>query len=269
MSMANNHNSYRSSHTAPKAVSNYSDIYSGFKKSGRVADRFSYARWQIEREEINKYISREFGGGQTDKSYLDFACGTGRLLALLESHFALSIGVDISQEMLNVAATVCDKSELVCADLTNECTTFDNQFHLITAFRFFLRAEPELRLTVFKKIYELLTQDGTFIFNVHDSRYSLNWPLYFYSDFTGKESPVPGEFCLEARPSFSDEEVKDSLESIGFTVERITHIGIVPNWLYGLPLFSKLYLHIDRYFYRRQWGKSISVERIYFCKKTD
>jgi len=258
--------SYRSSHKGDAVVKNYSDIYSGFRKNGRIADRFSYARWQLEKKELSSFFNQDpilFSQNQ----YLDFACGTGRLLSYLENNFAASTGVDISPEMLNIAEKDCKKSELICGDITHENLLEGRKFDVITAFRFFLRAEMPLRKSVFSMIYELMNDDSLFIFNVHDSKNSLNRPLYFFSRLTGKESPVPGSFDMGTRPHFQEAEVNSMLEESGFKLEKTVYLGFVPNMLYGLPMFSRFYYKVDELLYCHQWFKRMSIERIYYCRK--
>jgi SAM-dependent methyltransferase len=258
--------SYRSSHKGEAIAKAYSDIYSGFRKNGRIADRFSYARWLLEKKELSAYFNQDpiF---LSEKRYLDFACGTGRLLSFLAKNFYASTGVDISKDMLNIAEDNCNESELICADITCEHLFDGRKFDIITAFRFFLRAETSLRQAVFARIYDLLDDDGVFIFNIHDNKNSLNWPLYLFSRIAGKESPIPGPFDLGARPHFQESEVRSVLEESGFQIVKTVYLGFVPNILYGLPMLSKLYYKIDELLYYRQWFKGMSIERIYYCRK--
>ena len=109
--------------------------------------------------------------------------------------------------------------------------------------------------------------DCLFIFNVHDNKFSMNWPLYLFSLISGKESPVPGPFDLGTRPFFQDGLVSAMLKRNGFQIEKVVHLGIVPNFLYGLPVFTSLYYKLDLLMYKHQLLKTIAVERIYYCKK--
>ena len=69
-----------------------------------------------------------------EKRYLDFACGTGRLLSFLENNFAASTGVDISKDMLNIAEKYRKKSELICGDITREHLLDGRKYDIFTAF---------------------------------------------------------------------------------------------------------------------------------------
>lgn len=263
--MKRSDNSYRRSHKSSEAVENYSRIYSDEDKGG-VRDRFSLARWSLEKHDLDHYLSSRFEDLSKLK-VLDFACGTGRLTRFLEDRAQSVTGVDISEEMLAEAAPRLKHAKLVCADITQEDVFGERKFDVISAFRFFLRAEGSLRTEALAKIHQLLKEDGLFFFNVHDSRKSANFPLFLYSDIAGKESPYPGPFDLGVRPCFPDDMVRQQLERSGFKIEKVSHIGLVPNWLYGLPWFTNLYTKIDSLFYRKQALSAFAIERIYYCRK--
>lgn len=102
-----------------------------------------------------------------DINLLDFACGTGRVAGFLESRVATSVGVDVSDSMLEIAKKKLTKTEIIKADITKEKVLAGRKFNLITAFRFFLNAEPELRKAALKSLVPLLEKDGYFVFNNH------------------------------------------------------------------------------------------------------
>ncbi|MFT6791471.1 MAG: ubiquinone/menaquinone biosynthesis C-methylase UbiE, partial [Cellvibrionaceae bacterium] len=73
---------------------------------GILADDFG--RYMLEREAsiLNKIIPRlgRYSGVQgPGETYLDFACGTGRVTQIFEQHFPVSFGVDVSENMISVA----------------------------------------------------------------------------------------------------------------------------------------------------------------------
>ena len=91
---------------------------------------------------------------------LDFACGSGRVLELLEGHVGKATGVDVTESMLEVAADVTERSRLVHADITRSDDLDGEQFDLITAFRFFPNAELDLRHEAMAKLATLLAPGG-------------------------------------------------------------------------------------------------------------
>ena len=97
------------------------------------------ARWEASylRQIVPELVQ---GGGR----YLDFACGTGRITAIVAPLVRESVGVDLSESMLAEARPKCPATRFLQADLTREDVDI-GQFDLATSFRFFGNAEHELR----------------------------------------------------------------------------------------------------------------------------
>lgn len=107
-------------------------------------------------------------------SYLDFACGTGRVLAHVERDFQMAVGLDISPTMLAVANQRVRAATLVEGDATRDPAVLDGRrFDFITAFRFFLNAQPSLRAEAMGFLASALkNEQSRLLFNVHGNRYS-------------------------------------------------------------------------------------------------
>jgi SAM-dependent methyltransferase len=102
------------------------------------------------------------------ENYLDFASGTGRILAHVGPHFATTYALDISEQMLSVAQEKFPAARFVTADFRENPVVLQTlKFDLITAFRFFPNAEPELRDGAMSYIAAHLHKDGYLILNNH------------------------------------------------------------------------------------------------------
>jgi ubiquinone/menaquinone biosynthesis C-methylase UbiE len=123
--------------------------------------------WSREQEILLGIMDKYFPG--RDVHLLDFACGTGRITQFLENRVKTSTGVDVSGSMLAIARKKLKQTEIIETDITTENTLKPKKFNLITAFRFFLNAEPELRSAAIKAIAELLDDDGYLVFNNHQN----------------------------------------------------------------------------------------------------
>lgn len=154
---------YRNSHTA---LSKPDDYDSQFWISGTTNHLF----WEIERMIISDIISRL---NAPPKRALDFACGTGRVLSFLEAHVAETTGIDVAGEMLKVAGKRCQRSRIVKGDLTRNHNLIEGKFNLVTAFRFFLNAQQELRESALKAIHKLIANEGLLIVNFHLNPHSI------------------------------------------------------------------------------------------------
>lgn len=123
----------------------------------------------IERQVTLRLVDRLFPHGVP--RYLDFACGTGRILSAVASRAHEACGVDVSETMLEQARTRCGHARLLLSDLTRDPADI-GRFDLITAFRFFGNAEPPLRVAALRALSARLNPGGYLIVNNHRNRSS-------------------------------------------------------------------------------------------------
>jgi SAM-dependent methyltransferase len=127
--------------------------------------------WRLEQRVLEQVLRDHLHSGEI--SHLDFACGTGRILEFFSGRVSSTTGVDVSPSMMEVARKVVPDAELIEADLTQQDVLGERSFDLITAFRFFPNAEPELRQAIFKVLARHLAPEGVLVFNNHKNRNSL------------------------------------------------------------------------------------------------
>ncbi len=152
---------YRGSHMMKEQASHYDAEFQNDNSPSGIL-------WYLEQQILERLLS-----GLTPSRALDFACGTGRILSFLETRVPETMGIDISEEMLNIARTRCLRSELICRDITRDPQSFGDHFDLITAFRFFLESQDELRNQVLDILREIIAPNGYLIVNFHRNPYSM------------------------------------------------------------------------------------------------
>jgi predicted TPR repeat methyltransferase len=132
---------------------------------------FDAAMWEHEQLLLDRIVQQHV---PPRGSYLDFACGTGRVLSYVEPHFREAVGLDISDTMLAVARERVPDATLVQADATrNPAALQHRRFDFVTAFRFFLNAQPSLREAAMAFLASTLRDQGSrLLFNVHGNRHS-------------------------------------------------------------------------------------------------
>ena len=133
---------------------------------------FDAILWEIERSAIREILDRHVGR-TVDKSLLDFACGTGRILRHLENDFQTATGVDVSPAMTALAHERVRKARIVVGDMINDASLLPGPFDVITVFRFFLNAEPTLREQALLALRKRMHEKSVLIANVHGSCPSL------------------------------------------------------------------------------------------------
>jgi len=108
------------------------------------------------------------GGGR----YLDFACGSGRILVSVAPAFRDVVAVDVSENMVAEARRKVPGAAFHVVDLTVDPLDL-GRFDLITAFRFFGNAEDGLRRAVLRRLRGLIADDGCLLINNHRNPASL------------------------------------------------------------------------------------------------
>ena len=156
--------------------------------------------WSIEQRVMKNIIGSFLAGKDVD--YLDFACGTGRVLAFMEKETQSATGVDISKSMLEVARENVTRAEVIEGDLTRATVLPGREFDLITAFRFFPNAEDQLRQDAMNALAKRLKPGGFLVFNNHKNTSALSYRIVKMLKGNSADQPAtktgarPGAACL-------------------------------------------------------------------------
>jgi len=160
---------------------------------------------------------------------LDFACGTGRILAALEDATAEAYGFDVSAEMLEIAAARGLPATLLKTDPKKPSLQLPRTGSspvVVTMFRFILNAEPAARAVAMEFAAEALSgsADSLLIVNNHGNRSSLR-------ELARLKPRRQGPWFN----SMSDGEMRDLLASHGLTVVSRFGVGAAPSSTYRNP----------------------------------
>lgn len=226
--------SYVDSHKDPSKGQQYDEWY--------ATDPWNRYLWGREQEVLRQLLREQFGGTPID--LLDFACGTGRITAALEPHVRSAVGVDVSASMLGQARRKLTRTELIEGNLLEAPLLRDRRFNLITAFRFFVNAEPSLRNGAIKALAPHLADDGCLVFNNHQNLGSA------YIQLTKAYARVKG---FKFANTLSIAECEALVRSVGL---EITHI-------YPVAMFHLPRLHLPPALYRAAdavgaWSQAIA-----------
>jgi SAM-dependent methyltransferase len=218
--------------------------------------------WEVEQAALLAILSRYQSAGSGPIRLLDFACGTGRILQLFESRVETSVGVDVSKSMLEVAESHLSRSELLNVDLTRETALSGRRFELITAFRFFPNAEPQLRDDVMRELVGLLADNGVMVFNNHlrctGSRMRLR---RFLRRAIGRGSDRDLH-CM------SDAEVDSLAGRFGLCVVELHSLAVLPVLKEKRPRIPKRLIEwIERWAVDRKSLAAVANTRIYVLRR--
>jgi len=218
--------SYKYSHMSKDYGKRYSKTYS---------EGYYYYQWELlEKDLLISLLKEEKERGA--KTYLDFACGTGRLLKEGEIIFESSYGYDVSESMLDICKDTCQNSTIKCLDITE--TETNEKFDVITAFRFFLNAEMELKEIILQELHKLLNDDGVLIANIHTTPTS---PM-------GIAYRIRNKLKGNNTPTLSLKEFETILNKNGFEIISSQYYGFLPRtgWAFG-ELAKYLLIPVERF----------------------
>lgn len=152
------------------------------------------------------------------ESFVDLACGTGRILEVGVAAGLHAHGVDVSAAMLDACRRRIPGAALSHAHLGDFRP--EGPQDLVTLFRFFTNAEPELREEAVATAHRLLVPGGVFVSNVH---------LQVTSPGGAARQLARAARRAEYPRPYSWRRHRRLLEHAGFVVERIEPYGLLPN----------------------------------------
>lgn len=235
---------YRKSHLAPEKGKAYQASFS--------ENPFRAMVWELERRILDRAV-REFLPG-VEIRHLDVACGTGRILGHFREQAIESVGIDIAPGMLAVAREQCAGSELIEGDFTGCAALSGRRFNLITAFRFFPNAEPELRKATMAEIAAHLETGGCCIFNNHRNLSSTRYRL----------ARLLGRGGLDG---MSRDEAENLVMNAGLEIAQIYHLNVLPaSERYTLLPVSVL-VKAEQALSGISWLRDLGENLIYVCRQ--
>jgi ubiquinone/menaquinone biosynthesis C-methylase UbiE len=212
------------------------------------AGSYSSRIWELQRPVLAEIFQRHQAKVGHPLSLLDFACGTGRVTAYLEPLVKRVDGIDISAEMVAVARTRCAKARLQVGDILTQVDLLEKNYDVITAFRFLVNVEPEIRQRVLRALRQRISEpNGLLVVNVHGNSRSLRHPAIVWRRWRERSRPT-GQMLNEMSPG----ETRRLLHECNFQVVKQFGFGILPPTLYRTPLRS-LAFAVD---------KSLAVNRV-------
>ncbi len=151
-----------------------SHLHAGAPYDARFRDRPGRAAmWLLEQELIGKIFPR-----LAPARALDFATGTGRIASRLETCLpgCELHGIDISADMLGVARSRCKRVVFHAMDGRQALHEFGREaFDVVSAFRFFSNADPQLREDAAGQIAGLTRPGGHVVVNNHRNFWSTSY----------------------------------------------------------------------------------------------
>jgi ubiquinone/menaquinone biosynthesis C-methylase UbiE len=251
----------------------YTESYQQQEKSGEaydrsLANRFELAIFRLERA-ILEDLFRRLRSSDPNTSYLDFACGTGRIITVFKDMIRSKVGVDTSAGQLAVAQEKVPDAEFILGNVvTDPALLAGRRFDLITSFRLLLNLEPENRVPVLRALRELLTPSGYLIVDNHMNRYSVLGLMALLAHkvlrFPKKPRVPPGRRGIIS--TMSEREIRQALTAAGLQVEEVHRIFVLPGHKSLLLLPPRWLVPLEA-FLSRLPSNRFSKNQIYVCRR--
>ena len=223
------------------------------------AESYASRIWDLQRPVLEKIVKNFRAAQAGPVRLLDFACGTGRVLSVLETLVEAADGVDISENMVAVARGKCARARLRVGDVLTQPELLEQNYDVISCLRFLLNVEPELRGRVLRKLREVLrTPDGLLLVNVHGNSRSLRHPAIVWRRARGGEKETMlNELSVGA--------AKRLLAESGFEIVQQFGFGVLPPTLYRTPL-RRAAAVVDRACAGDNFWNNWSVDILFVCR---
>lgn len=238
----------------------------GYDRS--LANPFELAIFALERRHLLD-LFRRVRGSDPDTRYLDFACGTGRILAVFRDLIHDKVGMDTSAGQLEIARRKVPDAVLVHGNLvTHPDLLGDRRFDLITSFRLLLNLEPENRVPILRALRECLAPGGRLIVDNHMNRYSvLGLTALVAHEVLGvprKPNVPPDERGIIS--TMSEREMREALAAAGLEVEEVRRLFVLPGHGSFLLLPRRWLVALEAVLGRIPGVNRISKNQIYLCR---
>ena len=216
--------------------------------------------WRLEQRNLLDLVQRNFSSERP--RYLDFACGTGRILGYLSSYCRSAVGVDVSASMLDIARGSGIAAEIIHADITRDDILCKREFDLITAFRFFPNAECELRKAALRALVLHLSKEGVLVFNNHKNAGSLRDRLGSAKRWMRRHSASPSQGRL-----MSESDVQKLVSEAGLTINQVFHLAVLPFSEHRMWIPQPMVVAIEGVLSRIRWLRPLAQNVIYVCHR--
>lgn len=211
--------------------------------------------WDLYRQSLMRIV-QDIASKHDHVKYLDFACGTGRIITALEQLTTEAVGLDISPQMIAAARRKVSRGTLRCGDILAEPHVVDSDYDLITAFRFFLNTEPEMRRLVMRSLASRLAdQDSRLIFNVHTNGWGINGLKSLYRRLRG----------WGAATTMTYPQVRRLVEDAGLVIECWYGFALWPDRVYRGRL-GPFFKGLDRLAAHVRPLRWISKDMLFVCR---
>lgn len=235
------------------------------KNAGRSYDKVVSNRYELfittlEEYYLKKTINKYF---ENKPKHLDFACGTGRVLKILENNVKSQTGIDTADEMVKEARSKVNATFHVGNIL--ERKIMNEKFDLVTSFRLFLNLNEKYRGPILEKLRSYLKDDGLLIVNNHMNRYSLlGFQFFFRNKILRHSLKRDGGKIIN---TMSEYQLRKHLKKEGYKVIKVCRFGFFPGRKNLIFLPEKVLFRLELLISKIPLINLFCKDQVYICRK--
>ncbi|MCA9496058.1 MAG: methyltransferase domain-containing protein [Nanoarchaeota archaeon] len=255
-----------------KYQSNYTDKYIKSDEYGKtydkvISNKYESFIWKFEQNLLSEIYKKNFKAKDRIK-YLDFACGTGRVINFFMKKFRFLkvVGMDTSKHMVDTAKKSIN-AEFVVGNLVENPNLLSEKFDMITSFRLFLNIENENRRKILVELRKKLNDDGILIVNNHLNRYSILGSIFRLRNLMGsKLNTGTRDGILN---TMSEKEFRKVLEQSGFKIVEVKRFIFFPGRKNLVVLPIVLLKKVEKFLSKVPVINYFHKDQIFVCKKNE
>ena len=257
-----------SQYRSPYAESYLREDAAGQAYERGISNKFELAIYELEKVYLNQIYARWLSG-RGAFAYLDYATGTGRILALFDAKTTVKFAVDSSHLQLEYAKSKVPGAIFIADNIVTNPDCLPIRFELITCFRLLVSLEQENRLPVLQGLSNALKDDGILIVYNHMNRYSILGLIAFcmkhWFGYKGKNAETVGQKRIVN--TISQTEMVELLNAAGFVVRNVYRFMILPGYMRWTLLPKPVLIRVERIMAAAPGLNWFGKNQIFVCEK--
>lgn len=250
-----------------KYTKSYHREYAGVKYDEAISNRFEEFIWNYLEKAVLKDIFKRYLHGNKKIKYLDFACGTGRVLSLFVNELNIkdATGIDTAEPMVKQARKRV-KARFIIGNIIENKKLIKEKFDLITSFRLFLNLEEENRKKILIALKDILKDNGILVINNHMNRFSIIGFQFWIRRLLGAKlkRDIGKKGIINIMSEF---EINGTLKKCGYRIIKVYRFTLFPGRKKIIILPERILKKVEIFFSKMPLINLFTKDQIFICTK--
>ena len=251
----------------------YAESYLRAHAAGQAYERGITNNFELAIFELEKvYLNQIYASWLSDRgafAYLDYATGTGGILALFADKTTVKFAVDSSHLQLECAKSKVPEATFIADNIATNPDCLPIRFELITCFRLLVNLEQENRLPVLQGLSNALKDDGILILDNHMNRHSvlglIALRMKHWFGYRDKNAETFGQKRIIN--TISQTEMVQLANMASLMVKDVYRFMILPGYMKWTILPIRWLIKVERIMATVSWLNWLGKNQIFVCEK--